>query len=202
MYALKTNHFRRFCSLVFVIIAVVSPSATLYAADESVLKTDSSGTFTMIVKVIVALVFIIGLFYLIVKLMAQKNKMFQSGRAVKTLGGATLGQNKSIQLVEIGQSLYVVGVGENVNLLAKIEDEEEVAYIQERLLRNQAGEFTGFQSVMGWLRGLQRKKEEDRDLTASFQEVLQNKLQSMSNRKRKVEELIQDEENYERPDRQ
>jgi flagellar protein FliO/FliZ len=164
------------------------------------LNPDNSSSYSMIVNVVLALVFIIGLFYLIVKLLAKKNKMFQTGRAVKTLGGASIGQNKSVQVVEIGRSLYVVGVGEDVTLLSKIEDADEIAAIHDSLLRNVSVEFAGFQTVKGWLGRLQGRKEEEQDLAASFQEVLQTKLQTFSNRKRKVEELIQEQETNERQD--
>ena len=48
------------------------------------------------------------------------------GNSIRSLGGVPLGQNKSIQIVEIGHSLFVVGVGENIQLLDKIIDADEV----------------------------------------------------------------------------
>ena len=64
---------------------------------------------------------------------AKKNKGTMFGNSIRSLGGVPLGQNKSIQIVEIGHSLFVVGVGENIQLLDKIIDADEVAYISELL---------------------------------------------------------------------
>lgn len=163
--------------------------------------TSSGDTFWMIVKVIFFLLLIIGLFLLIIKLVAQKNKIIL-GRSLRSLGGLPLGQNKSIQVVEIGRSLYIVGVGENVQLLEKIDNEEEVAYINELLTSNHALNGAGFESVSGWLKQLVKKKDinEETDITVtdSFRQVFQHKMQQLSDRKKMMDELRMDENNTDR----
>lgn len=44
---------------------------------------------------------------------------------MQNLGGISVGSQKSVQLVKVGNSLYLVGVGEDVNMLKEITDEHE-----------------------------------------------------------------------------
>ena len=41
------------------------------------------------------------------------------------MGGAPLGSNRSVQVVRIGEKIYILGVGDSVQLLNVIEDEKE-----------------------------------------------------------------------------
>ena len=45
---------------------------------------------------------------------------------MKNLGGLSLGAQKSAQLIQIGNRLYIVGVGDNITLLKEIDNEEEM----------------------------------------------------------------------------
>lgn len=151
----------------------------------------------MIVKVIFFLILIIVIFFVIMKIIAQKNK-YLMGRSIRSLGGLPLGPNKSIQVVEIGKSLYIVGVGENIQLLEKIHDEEEVALISEMMSSRPSLTGPTFESWGGWLRRLRRKHEVEEELdieATSFQQVFQTK---MSDRKKMMEELLQQDKNSDR----
>ena len=160
--------------------------------------TDTASTLWMVVKVVFFLIVIIGIFFVIVKFLSQKNKTL-FGRSLRSLGGVPLGQNKSIQVVEIGHSLYIVGVGDNVQLIEKIDDEEEVAYITS-MLTNHAISTPNFESLSGWWNKLRNKQEpsEGEDITASFQQVFHDKMQHLSDRKKRVDELLMDDNNKDR----
>ncbi|MEK3722175.1 flagellar biosynthetic protein FliO [Paenibacillus sp. FSL H8-0034] len=155
----------------------------------------------MIIKVIFFLILIIGLFFIIIKFLSQKNK-FLFGRSMRSLGGVPLGPNKSIQVVEIGRSLYIVGVGENVQLLEKIEDEDEVSYISEMLNSSNAKTAASFETLTGWVSRLRKKQsiieESDEEVTASFQQIFHNKMHHLSDRKKMVEDLLMDDKNKDR----
>ncbi|PZE22442.1 flagellar biosynthetic protein FliO [Paenibacillus xerothermodurans] len=158
-------------------------------------------TAVMITKVIFFLLIIIGLFFVVIKFIAQKNKML-FGRSLRSLGGVPLGQNKSIQVVEIGRSLYIVGVGENVQLMEKIQDAEEVAYITEMLSSGSSVHKAGYHTLTNWFNKLRKRDDEDileeSDITSSFQQVFHNKMQYLSDRKKMVEEIWLDENNKDR----
>ncbi|WP_053219657.1 flagellar biosynthetic protein FliO [Virgibacillus senegalensis] len=109
----------------------------LEPADES-----SSGLFFYFVRLILALGLVLALIYFLLKFLNRKNKMFQKVRAMENIGGISLGQQKSLQIVRIGDRLYVVGVGDNVELLSEITDEAT----REELLHAE-GEATDFNPV-------------------------------------------------------
>ncbi len=166
-----------------------------YAQDEGLpdLQGGSSlSVFWMILKVILFLVVIIGIFLVIMKTVSQKGKLFRADRSLRTIGGVGLGQNKSVQLVQIGNALYVLGVGEEVGLVDKITDEAEIRFILDNFHSSPAAGTGTFSSVGGWLKGFGKNgsSSEELDVTPSFQAVFQEKMLKMANRQKKVEELI------------
>ncbi|BBN98668.1 flagellar biosynthetic protein FliO [Sporolactobacillus terrae] len=92
-------------------------------------QTDSSGSVTMFVtfiKLIVALLVVLALIYLLYHLIVKRSKRFSQVSALKNMGGVSLGANRSVQLVQIGTEVLVVGVGESVQLLKEIKDPEAI----------------------------------------------------------------------------
>ena len=75
--------------------------------------------------VFVALLFVIGLIVFVIRFLAGRSRAWGANRSLRSLGGVALGQNKSLQVVEFGGKLYVVGVGEDVTLLDRIDDAAE-----------------------------------------------------------------------------
>jgi flagellar protein FliO/FliZ len=164
---------------------------------------DITGTFDAIKmtgQVIFFLILIIALFFVLIKFLAKKNQYSPFGRSIRSLGGVPLGTNKSIQIVEIGHSLFVVGVGENIQMLEKIDDPEEVAYVTELLTSAQTDQ-TSFLSMGKWiekLRGSKREIEEEVEITSSFQQVFHDKLQRVTTRNKNVEEWLSDQKQKDR----
>lgn len=79
------------------------------------------------IKTILALLFVVGLLYVLLKFINRKSRLYDKNRMMKNLGGLSLGQQKSIQLIVVGETYYLIGVGEDIRLLKEITDEEEVA---------------------------------------------------------------------------
>lgn len=78
------------------------------------------------IKMVLALIFVVALFYGLMKFLNKRNLNFQRNQMVQNLGGLSLGAQKSVQLLQVGKTLYLVGVGEDVQLLREITDPEEV----------------------------------------------------------------------------
>ena len=78
------------------------------------------------IKMIVSLIFVVALFYALMKFLNKKSLNYQHNQMVQNLGGISLGAQKSVQLLQVGKSLYLVGVGEDVQLLREITNQEEV----------------------------------------------------------------------------
>lgn len=164
-------------------------------------ETGSMDSIVMIGKVIFFLLLIIGLFYGIMKMLSKKSG-FRFGRAMQSLGGVPLGQNKSIQVVEIGDSLYIVGVGDNIQLLEKIADADEAARLKEHITA-QTRAATEFITVGKWLEKIRKKPGEnnvveEEELSPNFHQVFQDKLQNVAQRNKSVEEWLQEENEQDR----
>lgn len=78
------------------------------------------------IKIILALAFVIVLLYAVLKFLNRKNLNYQQNQMVQNLGGVSVGSQKSVQLLQIGTKIYIIGVGEDVQLLKEITDETEV----------------------------------------------------------------------------
>jgi flagellar protein FliO/FliZ len=169
-------------------------SRSLAASDEADNNIGSFGGIgsgiKMVGYVIFCLALIIALFFVIIKVISQKNKLMMSGRSVKLIGGVSIGQNKSIQVVEVGHTLYVVGVGDTVQLISKIEDAEEIEFIVDHMHIRRNKDFPSLGKWFKSLKGEKHIEEEEEDLSTSFQQVFHEKMERISNRKQRVDELF------------
>ena len=77
-----------------------------------------------IVKMFFALLLVLALIYGILIILRRRNKLYQHSDVLENLGGIPLGPNRSIQIIRVGSSIYMVGVGENVEMLQELTDEE------------------------------------------------------------------------------
>lgn len=84
----------------------------------------ASSLFFNIIKMVVALFFVLALIYIILLVLRRRNKLLQNHDLLENLGGISLGQNKSLQLIRIGSHIYVVGVGDHVDLMLEITERE------------------------------------------------------------------------------
>ena len=82
------------------------------------------------IKTILALLFVVGLLFGLLKFVNRKNRIYDKSKMMKNMGGLSLGQQKSIQLVRIGNSFYLIGVGEDLRLLKEITDAGEIAELE------------------------------------------------------------------------
>ncbi|ANE48963.1 hypothetical protein SY83_16090 [Paenibacillus swuensis] len=167
----------------------------------STLGTTDGSLFGNLFRVMFVLILIIGLIVLLIKFLGQKNRGWMLNRSVKTLGGVALGQNKSVQLVEIGSAIYVVGVGDDIRLLEKIDDPEEMELILSSFntpstMNGSAIAHSLSDMVNKWRN--RNKPQPEEELEATFQEVFYNKMQQMTSRKKMMEDLMQDPKNNDR----
>lgn len=154
--------------------------------------------------VLFSLAFIIVLIVLLIKLLSRKNRLWQANQSIRLLGSTGLGQHKSMQVVEIGNVIYVLGVGEDITVIDRISEPEQV----ESLLQSFQLDETAFptpslpQSVSEWIR--KRRGNRDpldkvhansnsiRGEEISFHEMFQSKLEQMPDRQTRVERLWND----------
>jgi flagellar protein FliO/FliZ len=100
----------------------------------------NTNIFFLLIKLVFYTIVVVGLIYLLIRFLSKRQQKLQHHSVFTPIGGTPLGNNKSVQMVKVGDSLYMIGVGDNVNLLKEIEDKEEV----ERILEQAEEQKTGF----------------------------------------------------------
>ena len=88
----------------------------------------SSAAFGLLdyIKVLLSLGFVLGLLIFVLRFLNKKNITYQQNNMLQSLGGVSVGPQKSVQIVKVGSRILVVGVGEDIQLLVDIDDEAEV----------------------------------------------------------------------------
>jgi len=78
------------------------------------------------IKMLLALIFVLLLLIWVLKFINKKSYHFQQNQIVRNIGGISVGSQKSVQILQIGDKLYIVGVGENVELIKEISNRDEI----------------------------------------------------------------------------
>jgi len=123
------------------------------------------------IKMIFALAVVLALIYLLLTFIKKRNQLYEWSNIIQNLGGVSVGQNKSIQIVRIGEQIFVLGVGENVHLLQEITDEE----LMEQLLVKNEQKTERLSFLQNFLQKNERKKRnDDLSFTAKLEQELEN----------------------------
>lgn len=143
-----------------------------------------------------ALGIVLFLVYFLLKFVTKRNRVFQQGQAIVNLGGTNVGQNKSVQMVKIGDRVLVVGVGESISLLTEINDEEENKRIiqefelkQERVVESKDLIQKVFSFIQQGAKG-QKHNESTMTFSTKLSEQLEKMKKSGQNRLRILKERV------------
>lgn len=141
------------------------------SSDEAI--TSESNLGLDLLRMIFALALILGLIYVSLKFINKRNKLFQKASVLENLGGISVGPNKSVQLIRIGSKVYLIGVGDNVDMLKEIEDE---TVIEELLNQDEGEQGLHTSSLMTLFRS--REQQEDQNIS-NFNRSFQSELEKM-----------------------
>lgn len=154
--------------------------------------------------VLFVLAIIVGLIVVLLRFFARKSRGWWMNRSLRSLGGYPLGTNKSMQIVEWNGRVYVLGIGENVTLLESITDPDQVAAL---LAEHDARNAQTAPAVPEWLRKWQQRGNKAEDgggatdgNAPSFEQTLEARLRQMSERRQRVEQLLEDSRSGDRTD--
>ncbi|MEK5443120.1 flagellar biosynthetic protein FliO [Fredinandcohnia sp. FSL W7-1320] len=143
------------------------------------------------IKMIFTTLFVIALIYLLLKFVNKRNRMFNQHRFIENLGGTSLGTNRSIQIVKVGERILVVGVGDTVQLLKEIEDTDE---INEILEQHNASLDSMIQPRDLLNRMIQKRKEVKDGDQGHFSSLLQKQLSELKQGRKKIVEQLENKE--------
>lgn len=200
-------------SMVFALGMAICPRFAAAAAtegssannDEQMMFTGTKDLAGSLIWVIISLAIVIVLIILVIKWLSQRNRTWGTNRSLRSLGGIALGQNNSLQVVEIAGRIYIVGVGENITLIDKIDNAEQANAVITALERQQQTAWSKdlITELLSKLRNRNEKagpelSEEQWNSTSSFQHLLQDKLSKQADRKQQLESLLHESKSNER----
>lgn len=148
-------------------------------------------SFWDFIKMILATVFVVALLYFVLKFVNKKGSLYKRSQIIENLGGTSLGTNRSVQIIKIGNRLLVVGVGENIHLITEINDEKEYEQIitDYNSKMDQMAEPSDFISKM--IKKVKDRTRVNAEGNPSFQLLLKKQLDEFSNGRKKLFEEIQ-----------
>lgn len=164
-------------------------SDPLEITDTEVVDESSTVGITIwdFVKMIVATLFVIALLYFLLRFINRRNISYRDSQLIQNIAGTSVGSNRSIQMIKVGKRILVVGVGENIQLLKEVEDEEEVRQIIEE--HNQRLEQLTSPSdivtkVLERTKSFQKQDQEKEK--NSFSSLLKTQLDQISKQRKKL----------------
>lgn len=151
-------------------------TTTTGAETDSTESASVSMEFFEYIKILVALVFVIGLLLFVLKFLNKRNSNYQQNSVIKNIGGMSVGPQKSVQLLQIGNSIYIVGVGEDIHLLKELDSAEDVKQLLKQFEGKQS--MTTAAPYVVELFKKFRKKEQPKDISESpkFNEMFNEKI--------------------------
>ncbi|MGM7635830.1 flagellar biosynthetic protein FliO [Bacillus sp. Hm123] len=147
------------------------------------------------IKMIGALVFVVALIYLLLRFVNQKSRSYQKTKLIQHIGGTPLGGNRSVQIVKVGDRLLVLGVGEDIQLLKEISDQEEY----ERFLQQYSDQVDQMLQPQDIVSNVMKKWKPDRtnadEDQEKFKQVFEDKLSHMKLSREKAIRKMNSKEN-------
>ncbi|QDI90287.1 hypothetical protein EPH95_03115 [Salicibibacter halophilus] len=126
---------------------------------EGAVASDGQSVWSVLFQLGLALGAVIFVMFLLLRLLANRTNRFQATSTMQNLGGIGLGQQKSVQLIRVGDRLLVVGVGQTIQLLREIEDEAEAKALITLAEERQTGDVTS--RALAYLKGDKRQEDDE-----------------------------------------
>jgi len=169
------------------------PSAPAGQPTQSSGQTVDAVSASDVFRIIGATAFVLILLYVLLKWLSRRQP-FVSGQkgVIEHLGGTSVGTNRSVQLIKVGNRLLVIGVGDSIQLLREISDENEInellAQHNERL--EQMADFSRFSSRFReyWAAKSKPKGNPSPSFSALFAEEIKQMAQKRNEWLRRLKE--------------
>lgn len=142
-------------------------------------------TFWDFLKMILATLFVIFLLYIILRSLSKRSRSYNQNQLLLNLGGTPVGTNRSVQLVRVGQSLLVLGVGENISLLKEITNEDEAKKILADYDKRMDVLVQPSDIITKMMETVKRVNDKEDDQT-TFSTVLKSQLEELTKGRKKL----------------
>jgi flagellar protein FliO/FliZ len=94
-------------------------------------ENQSTSLFPLFLKFIGSFILVVGLLIYLMRYLSKRSRLMHANGPILPLGGHVLGNNRSLQVVLIGQTIYIIGVGDTVTLVRTISQGEEYQHLLE-----------------------------------------------------------------------
>ncbi len=162
--------------------------------EPSLFEGDNEGVsfWGLVIRFLLALALVVVLIYVLLKLMNKFTSKQGQLNNLENLGGVSVGMNKSVQLVKVGTKVYLLGVGDTVELLTEVTDQ---AFIDQLMSNKQVPGADLFTKVT---QSLQHKQSNSDDTSSSMNEnsndafstLFKGELEQMKNKQAKIRQDI------------
>lgn len=164
--------------------------------EEDKQELDISGTqkqniFFLIFQMFLALGVVLFVIYFLLKFINKRAQKFNSHSTVQNIGGAGVGPNRSVQIVRVGKRILIVGVGDTVQLLKEIEDQQEIeemleSYQQEDFFEQPISKFTE------WLQKKRKTENTSHSNEVAFRSLLDNEMKDVKKSQHKIHSALEE----------
>lgn len=155
--------------------------------EQNAVTTKNVGlTFWDFLRMIFVMIFVVALLYFVLYFIGKKTKSYQKANFIDNLGGTSLGGNRSIQLVKVGDRILIVGVGEDIQLLTEIKDDSERNQLLVEYNQKMEQMIQPVDVFNKWKDKLMKPKTDSQSFTAELKKQLEKMKQS---RKSMVDKL-------------
>lgn len=159
--------------------------------DQQTERTETVGvTIWDMLKMMGALLLVVALIYFLLRFVNKNTHSYQQTKVIQHLGGSSLGGNRSIQVVKTGDRLFILGVGENIQLIKELDDPKEVEHIVSQYNDQVDQLLQPKDALTNILNKWKKKDEHAKSQSNSFETLFEEKLSELKrDRKEQIEKI-------------
>ncbi|MDQ0350633.1 flagellar protein FliO/FliZ [Alkalibacillus filiformis] len=162
------------------------PAVTNNEQSEEQMGQSNRSLFLDFLRMIAALVLVLALIFVVLKFVQKRTRIYQQTQSLENVGGIALGNNKSAQVVRVGNEYYLLGVGDNVEMLTKVEDEATIEQLSQS--HEESSSNISFQSVLQNFQNRNRNPYQEQETKNQFK----TELETMKNSRKRMMKRYQD----------
>jgi flagellar protein FliO/FliZ len=171
--------------------------ATVVNTTPTLVGGESAGKnlFVLLIQLVFYTGIVVFMIYALIKFLSVRQRKLQRNNVFQVVSGVSVGNNKTLQLVKAGNKMYFIGVGDNVTLLKEIEDENEIASLQEDIEASEASPLaTGIGRLLN-KKEANTSDENNKSEFSTFQKLMKNTMEKQKEKRNTLENELRNRSN-------
>lgn len=147
-------------------------------------RNDTPGGVGTFIETMLILALFVGGLYMLFRFIQKKKGTSVSGEtAIKVLSSRSAGGNRMLQIVEVGNQVFFIGVGDgSINLISEISDKETVDWLRMEYTKGPESGSTGFLEKLFNMLGRSGEGKPDRQTKMDFLKEQRSRLKKMDDK--------------------